>query len=306
MVHCQRRPESCLQACSVTRYTNMYVAYRVYMLLRSTNFEGSPWRRLLNDRCQVMVTRDFHKRACAVVLVNQVKNPIKLAREMLVRGGKESSGGGDLSGAQGHCCLGGETAQKLAKDWGLEMVDEDYFWTRRRWDEHKRGLCKEHISHSQYEEHRKDKCRWPIFPGQDSGWDGQAYLPQGTVGCVALDQYGTMCVATSTGGLTNKLSGRIGDTPTIGAGFWAEEWNQSFLEKRTRPQDLLSRVPAALNEFSDGLRKVVGDCIPKSLLYQELPSFQELGLEEKESMSSVRAVAMSGRGKLSFCHTPYS
>ena len=148
-----------------------------------------------------MVTRGFSKRACAVVLVNRVKNPIRLAREMLVRGEKDSSGGG-ASGAQGHCCLGGETVKQLAKDWGLEMVDESYFWTRKRWDEHNRGL---HESQND----RDDKSRWPLCPEQDSGWDGQAYLPQGTVGCVALDKYGTMCVATSTGGLTNKLSGRV-------------------------------------------------------------------------------------------------
>lgn len=41
---------------------------------------------------------------------------------------------------------------------------------------------------------------------------------------MAMDAAGTMCVATSTGGLTNKLAGRIGDTPTLGAGFWAEMW----------------------------------------------------------------------------------
>ena len=181
-----------------------------------------------------MATRGFQKRACAVVLVNKVKNPIKLAREMLVRGGKDGSGGGDLSGgaggAQGHCCLGGEIVEKLAKDWGLEMVDESYFWTRKRWDEHKRGLHESDDErtlgqnpdfwpysddshrfpvHSQVQEQQEDKHHWPLFSEQDSGWDGQAYLPQGTVGCVTLDQYGTICVATSTGGLTNKLSGRV-------------------------------------------------------------------------------------------------
>lgn len=370
----------------------------------------------------VMVTRGFRKRACAVVLINKVKNPIKLAREMLVRGEKDGSRGADLSGgpgrAQGHCCLSGETVENLAKEWGLDMVDESYFWTRRRWDEHKRGLdesedertlrhkmevwpysvdsytfliglfilqapgsratvseisewlsnkaawragpqyiwqtrvfselkreSKSHpildqylgkgryfveqqpqenetsglepywtiapnkvsqfveardegyALHNKYQEHPEDKCRWPLFPDHDSGWDGQAYLPQGTVGCVALDQYGTMCVATSTGGLTNKLSGRIGDTPTIGAGFWAEEWNQSSLEKRTRqPQNLSLQIPAALKGFVDGLRSVVGDCIPKFPSYQELPSFEEMGLEKAESTSSIRAVAMSGTG----------
>ena len=282
-----------------------------------------------------MVTRGYHKRACAVVLINKVKNPIKLAREMLVRGGKDVSDDDDLTGgergAQGHCCLGGRVVEKLAEDWGLDMVDESYFWTRKRWDEHKRGLCeseqektfrqnmdiwpysadsfsflvglailqapgsratvseiREWLSnkaawwdepqdvlqtwilaelnwdaesyytldqfflgegryfvmqqphesgksapepywtiapdkvsffvkvrdegyalHNKHEAHKDGKYRWPLFPDQDSGWDGQAYLPQGTVGCVALDQYGTICVATSTGGLTNKLSGRV-------------------------------------------------------------------------------------------------
>ena len=163
-----------------------------------------------------MVTRGFHKRACAVVLINKVKNPIMLAREMLVRGEKDGSGNGNVSGdaggAQGHCCLGGDTVQKLAEDWGLEMVDESYFQTRRRWDEHKRGLQESKDEKSL--KHRDEKCHLPSFSEQDIGWDGQAYLPQGTVGCVALDQYGTMCVATSTGGLTNKLPGRIGDTRT--------------------------------------------------------------------------------------------
>lgn len=188
-----------------------------------------------------MVTRDFHKRACAVVLVNKVKNPIKLAREMLVRGEKDGSSDSNLSGgaggAQGHCCLGGETVEKLAKSWGLEMVEESYFWTRKRWDEHRRGLGESIDQRSfrqqrdgLYKEHQEDNCRWPLFPEQNSGWDGQAYLPQGTVGCVALDQYGTMCVATSTGGLTNKLSGRIGDTPTIGVSYLFRS-NSSFFVK---------------------------------------------------------------------------
>ena len=256
------------------------------------------------------MTRDFHKRACAVVLVNKVKHPIKLAREMLVRGNRDGSGDSDLSGdaggAQGHCCLGGATVEKLAKAWGLEMVEESYFWTKKRWDEHKRGLHESeegtnrardqgYALHDEYEKHQEDKCCGPSFPEKEGGWDGEAYLPQGTVGCVALDQYGTLCVATSTGGLTNKLSGRIGDTPTIGAGFWAEEWNQSSRDIRTRQtQDLSSRIPVVVNGFMDGLRNFVGDCIPNLSGYQELPYFLDLGLEKAESLSNIRAVAMSG------------
>ncbi|KAK5280517.1 hypothetical protein LTR40_006235 [Exophiala xenobiotica] len=50
---------------------------------------------------------------------------------------------------------------------------------------------------------------------------------QGTVGAVCLDAWGNLAVATSTGGLTNKKVGRIGDTPTIGSGFWAESWEEN-------------------------------------------------------------------------------
>jgi beta-aspartyl-peptidase (threonine type) len=49
-------------------------------------------------------------------------------------------------------------------------------------------------------------------------------MPKGTVGAVALDSDGCIAVVTSTGGKTNKLVGRIGDTPSMGSGFWAEEW----------------------------------------------------------------------------------
>ena len=235
---------------------------------------------LRSDALQVMVSRGYCKRACGVVLLKRVRNPIKLAREMLVRGeargsarsnGDESSvplGGGGGDGAQGHCCLGGETAEKLAEGWGLEMVDEDYFWTKKRWDEHKRGLCDD--------------------------TELQEYLPQGTAGCVALDQYGTLCVATSTGGLTNKLPGRIGDTPTIGAGFWAEEWDDTPLEANGREsKPLLREYSLGLGDAIDGLRNVLLDCMGQSHRYCQVspPSSTY-----SEKASNIRAVAMSGTG----------
>jgi isoaspartyl peptidase/L-asparaginase-like protein (Ntn-hydrolase superfamily) len=63
-----------------------------------------------------------------------------------------------------------------------------------------------------------------------------SYLPQGTVGAVALDDHGNLAVATSTGGVTNKLPGRIGDTPTPGAGFWAEYWKTDLVSRQARHQ----------------------------------------------------------------------
>ncbi len=280
-------------------------------------------RASLSVGVKVMVTYGYRKRACGVVLLKKVKNPIKLAREMLVRGetdgtGGGNGGGGDPSGgsggAQGHVCLGGETVENLAKGWGLEMVPESYFWTRRRWDEHKEGLKK--VSDSKLVNPNQDlrsenlwrdsqnyECpllacdpdsKVPVWPEAEIGWDGKEYLPQGTVGCVALDQYGALCVATSTGGLTNKLPCRIGDTPTIGAGFWAEEWDVSPLEGDNRPrQHQEQRTSLGL---ADGLRDVFSDCIPNFSSYKQLSSPPAAVSEKEPPMNSIRAVALTGTG----------
>ena len=94
--------------------------------------------------------------------------------------------------------------------------------------------------------------------------------------------------------MTDFANVKIGDTPTIGAGFWAEEWNESSRERRMRePQDLSPRLPPALSDLTNGLRYALGNCINFSG-YQKLPSAQELGLEKVESMNTIRAVAMSG------------
>lgn len=214
-------------------------------------------------------------------------------------GGGGNGGGGDPSGgaggAQGHCFLSGETVEGLAAEWGCEMVEEGYFWTRRRWDEHRRGLeagvdgSEEKVVGTEGGEKRGERADAEALA--DGGWDGHDYLPQGTVGCVVLDQYGTLCVATSTGGLTNKLPGRIGDTPTLGAGFWAEQWDEPVrrpLRQRSPASSLLAMLPL-------GLRQVLEDCVPGLAGYVGLSQDTALG-EEKNGSSNVRAVAMSGTG----------
>lgn len=263
----------------------------------------------------VMVSRGRRKRGCGVTLVKHVKNPVLLAREMLVRGeedgggGDNGGGGGDPSGgsggAQGHVQLSGEVVEGLARRWGLDMVGVGYFWTRRRWEEHRRGLAGGKAGGEQEKEKedadgvwarevaaladREDvRARLLADPG---GWDGHEYLPQGTAGCVVLDRYGTLCVATSTGGLTNKLPGRIGDTPTLGAGFWAEEWQ---VER-----------PVATCRLGDGqspwrrlmpgpLRELLGACLPGVVGYADVA--QHDPSEEKAARCRIRAVAMSGTG----------
>jgi L-asparaginase / beta-aspartyl-peptidase len=87
-----------------------------------------------------------------------------------------------------HVFLAGEGAEAFASEQHVTTVDPHYFDTRKRWEQLQKALA-------------DDKF--------------------GTVGCVALDQHGNLAAATSTGGLTNKRWGRIGDTPVVGAGTYA-------------------------------------------------------------------------------------
>ncbi|KAG5294407.1 aspartylglucosaminidase [Histoplasma ohiense] len=170
------------------------------------------------------------KRGAGVMLVRNVRHPIQLAREVLLRtgyGDHDNAGGGNM-----HSQLSGEYVEGLAREWGLEFCSDDWFWTKKRWDEHRRGL-------------KKGKTRGRMTDGRNMGVGVEAsgeseiddgddlYLSQGTVGCVCLDRWGNIAVATSTGGLTNKCPGRIGDTPTLGAGFWAEAWDVEWVEPLT-------------------------------------------------------------------------
>jgi L-asparaginase len=185
----------------------------------------------------VMVSNGYKKRGVGCSLLRQVKNPIKLAAEMLKRGEDE-----DGDGAGNHCQLSGKKLEQLAETWGLELVDPKYFWTKNRWEQHKRGLEKEAILVNVEPELSHSVVG-------DATWDPDEYVPQGTTGCVVLDSFGTIAVATSTGGLTNKNTGRIGDTPTIGAGFWAEEWLQQPLS----PLNDILRIAGSVPNILQGL-----------------------------------------------------
>ncbi|MDA3890709.1 MAG: isoaspartyl peptidase/L-asparaginase [Salinivirgaceae bacterium] len=92
-----------------------------------------------------------------------------------------------------HVFLSGSGAEEFAKDQGITMVEPKYFYTEKRWESYRNALKKTHESISKY----------------------------GTVGCVVLDTYGNLAAGTSTGGMTNKKYGRIGDSPIIGAGTYA-------------------------------------------------------------------------------------
>ncbi|KAJ1942610.1 hypothetical protein EC988_006442, partial [Linderina pennispora] len=94
---------------------------------------------------------------------------------------------------------------------GLDIVDRSYFWTKHRWEQHERGFLTDELGNTE----------WDASTMADEPAD-HSYLPLGTVGAVAVDCLGHVASATSTGGMTNKWDGRIGDTPIIGAGTWAD------------------------------------------------------------------------------------
>lgn len=237
----------------------------------------------------VMVSRGFKKRGVGVMGLRRVRNPILLARKMLEHGeedlGASSSSSSllldvDVPSAQGHTQLHGETAERLAEQYGLEMVDPGYFFTQQRWDEHVRALEREKR-------------------GLGLGtWHAEEHLPQGTCGAVALDAEGVICAATSTGGMTNKLTGRIGDTPVVGAGFWAEEWDDeaqglSTWESLTRQ---VKRAQPGIS-FTGPLKGLLADCFPTPWMYSPVSLDEETQrLSRTNPTTSTRAIGVSGTG----------
>ncbi len=143
------------------------------------------------------------REAGAVAGLRRVKNPISLARAVMEK--------------SPHVMMIGEGAEAFAQQQGLELVPESYFYTEERWKALQRAL-----------EAEKQKAQPPPEQGQPQGqpqgfWEraeGREFK-FGTVGAVALDQTGNLAAGTSTGGMTNKRFGRVGDVPIIGAGTYA-------------------------------------------------------------------------------------
>jgi beta-aspartyl-peptidase (threonine type) len=121
-------------------------------------------------------------RAGAIAGVQRVRNPVLLARAVMER--------------SPHVMLAGAGAEAFAREQGLELVEPEYFRTWHRWRQWQDALAKE-----------------------SSGEEATDYF--GTVGAVARDANGNLAAATSTGGMTDKRWNRIGDSPVIGAGTYA-------------------------------------------------------------------------------------
>ncbi|KAL3654960.1 hypothetical protein CASFOL_000746 [Castilleja foliolosa] len=133
------------------------------------------------------------KNCGAVSGVTTVKNAISLARLVMEK--------------TCHIYLGFGGAEAFARDQGVETVDSSHFVTKENIERLKQA---------------KEANRVQIDYTQPSLCNGDSQI--GTVGCVVVDRYGNLAAATSTGGLVNKMVGRIGDTPIIGAGTYANRF----------------------------------------------------------------------------------
>lgn len=140
-----------------------------------------------NNELDASIMRGNDLEAGAVGGVKTVKNPITAARAVLEK--------------SEHVMMVGEGADTFAKLCGLELVDNSYFRTERRAKSLQRALEREEKEKKEVSELSESKF--------------------GTVGAVALDVHGNIVAGTSTGGMTNKRYNRIGDSPIIGAGTYA-------------------------------------------------------------------------------------
>ncbi|MEJ2382899.1 MAG: isoaspartyl peptidase/L-asparaginase [Xanthomonadales bacterium] len=147
--------------------------------------------------------------AGAIAGVHNVRNPILLARRVMTD--------------SVHVMLSGSGAEAFAREQGLEFADDAYFHTDYRWQQLQDARAAE-AGHEAATRRAHD--RW-----------------LSTVGAVALDRAGNLAAATSTGGMTNKRWGRIGDAPIIGAGTYAD--NRSCAVSATGPGEYFLRATVA-------------------------------------------------------------
>lgn len=177
------------------------------------------------------------REAGAVAGVKTVKNPITLARRVM----EQSK----------HVMFAGEGAEEFAGEMEVERVNQDYFYTEKRYQAWKRAV--------------------------QEGAEGQSGLinpvrredrKYGTVGCVALDQDGMLVAGTSTGGMTNKRYGRVGDVSIIGSGTYASDvvavsmtgWGEKIMKA------VSGHAVSSYMKFRDATLRQAGDYLLNEVL----------------------------------------
>jgi beta-aspartyl-peptidase (threonine type) len=164
--------------------------------------------------------------AGAVASVRNIRNPILLARKVMTD--------------SVHVMLMGAGAEQFARDQGIAFEEDDYFYTERRWQQLQKA---------------KSASDQVLLSETPANW-------YSTVGAVALDREGNLAAATSTGGMTNKRWGRVGDSPIVGAGTYADNrscavsatGHGEYFIRATVARDICARVQyagASLEQAAD-------------------------------------------------------
>jgi beta-aspartyl-peptidase (threonine type) len=213
--------------------------------------------------------------AGAIAFVRNVKNPIKLARLVMEK--------------TPHVLLAAEGANQFAKEMGVEFAPDEYFYTEHRWKQLQDAIAEGvvQLDHARANAELGTRNAQSADPASETIADGKGNstdrIPhsairtphsKGTVGAVACDQDGNVAAATSTGGMTNKKFGRVGDTAIIGAGTYADNstcavsctGHGEFFMIGVTAYDVAARMKfkgldleTAANEALDHLTKIGGE-----------------------------------------------
>lgn len=193
----------------------------------------------------------------AVAFVKNVKNPIRLARMVMEK--------------SEHLLLAGDGANEFARQMNIEIEPDEYFFTDLR---HRQLLQAREENAVQLDHAAKIEIGKLKAENEDSILKSKSNKPIGTVGAAACDFLGNLAAATSTGGMTNKKFGRIGDTPIVGAGTYAD--NQTcavsctghgeFFMQTVAAYDVAARMKyrnlslmESAKEVIENLRKIGGE-----------------------------------------------
>jgi len=182
-------------------------------------------------------------KAGSVAGVTTIKNPITAARAVMDK--------------SEHVMMTGTGAEKFAALQGCTIVDPSYFYTKERWDALQKVRAEDSTKTQLDHDSTKPKAMLKQPGNRDSKY--------GTVGCVALDMDGNVAAATSTGGMTNKKFGRVGDAPIIGAGTYANNatcaisctgWGEFFI-RLVMAKSVSDRMELAKENLTDAANTMI-------------------------------------------------
>lgn len=197
------------------------------------------------------------RKAGAVAGLHRIRNPVLLARAVMEQ--------------SVHVMMIGEGAEAFAKSVGFEFVAPRYFRTEERWQQLQKAKAAERARPGAKKGSESFFAPMPFLDLQLSreNMTPTPFSYFGTVGAVALDAQGHLAAATSTGGMTNKRYGRVGDSPIIGAGTYASDkcavsatgWGEFFI-RAVVAYDICARVAYRGDTIAAAAKEVVMEVVP--------------------------------------------